>query len=324
MVAHAADAPLTAAAIGLVLALAGLALVVVCAEKLVAGVVGTSLALGWSAFLVSVLFVGFDPENLFVGAVGAAQGMAGIALGSIVGAAMVACGLAFGFTALVAPMRFERAPRRVLALPIVAILLLALLALDGRLSRGDGVVLLGAFVLVVLELARLSRRGLDIRASGEVAESLERGRPGATRALVILVLALGGLVLGSELLVAGSRRLMSQLGLSETVYGMTILALAVSAEEIARELPAALRGRPEISVGNVVGSVLAFFLFNAGVIAVLHPIPVDPVVLRFYLPLCLATVILVMASLATLRIPRWIGGALVGLYAVFFIGAYVR
>lgn len=311
-------------AIGLALALAGLGLVVVCAEKLVAGVVGTSRALGLSAFFVSVVFVGFDPENLFVGAAGAAEGLAGIALGSIVGAAMVACGLAFGLTALVAPMRFEQAPRRVLALPILAILLMGALALDGHLSRLDGAVLLGAFVLVVLELMRLSRMGLDVRASGEVAESLERGRPSWTRSLAALVLALAGLVVGSELLVAGSQRLMAQFGLSDTVYGMTVLALAVSVEELARELPAALRGRPEISVGNVVGSVLAFFLFNAGVIASIEPIPVDEAVLRFYLPLCFATVVLVMASLATLRIPRWVGAALVGLYAVFFVGAYVR
>jgi cation:H+ antiporter len=280
--------------------------------------------LGLSAFFVSVVFVGFDPENLFVGAIGAAEGVAGIALGSIVGATMVASGLAFGLTALAAPMRFEQAPRRVLAMPILAILLMAALAFDGLLSRGDGAVLLAVFALVVLELMRLSRMGLDVRASGEVAESLAHGWPSRTRAFALLLLALAGLVLGSELLVAGSQRLMTQFGLSDTVYGMTILSLAVSVEELARELPAALRGRPEISVGNVVGSVLAFFLFNAGMIASIQPIPVDGTVLRFYLPLCLATVVLVMASLATLRIPRWVGAALVGLYAVFFVGAYAR
>jgi cation:H+ antiporter len=311
-------------AIGLVLTLAGLGLVLVCAEKLVAGVVSTSLHLGLSAFFVSVVFVGFDPENLFVGAVGAAEGVAGIALGSIVGATMVASGLAFGLTALVVPMRFKQAPRRVLAMPILAILLMGALAFDGILSRVDGAVLLGVFVLVILALMRLSRMGLDVRAGSEVAESLDRRRPSRARSFTLLLFALAGLVLGSELLVAGSQRLMTRFGLSDTVYGMTVLALAVSIEELARELPAAWRGRPEISVGNVVGSVLAFFLFNAGIIASIRPIPVDGVVLHFYLPLCLAAVVLVMGSLATLRIPRSVGAALVGLYAVFFVGAYVR
>jgi cation:H+ antiporter len=311
-------------AIALGLCLAGLALVIWSAERLVEGVVSTSLALGLSAFAVSVLFVGFDPENLAVGAAGAVEGVAGIALGSVVGAAMVAVGLAFGVTALLVPMRFARAPARILAAPVLAVLLLGALAYDGMLSRSDGALLVAAFALAVFELLRVSRRGLDIRPPGEVAEVLERERaPSRTRALARLVLALAGLVLGSELLVAGSERLLADLGLSDTVYGMTFLALAVSVEELARELPAARRGRPDIAVGNVVGSVFAFFLFNAGVVALIHPVPVEPEVLCFYLPVCLATVIFAMACLATLRVSRLAGAVLVGAYASFFVGAYV-
>jgi cation:H+ antiporter len=238
---------------------------------------------------------------------------------------MVAAGLAFGVTALLAPMRFAQMPRRVLGLPILAILVLGVLAWDGRLSRLDGLVLLGAFTLAVCELLRLSRRGLDVRAGDEVTESIEHGPPaGRMRALVRLILPLAGLIAGSAILVAGSQRLIEYFRLSDTAYGMTILALAVSAEELARELPAALRGRPDVSVGNVVGSVLAFFLFNAGTIALIRPVPVDASVLEFHLPLCLLTVAVVMGSLATLRIARPVGVLLVMLYVVFFVGAYVR
>jgi cation:H+ antiporter len=311
-------------AVALGLCLAGLVLVIWSAERLVEGVVGTSVALGVSAFVVSVVFVGFDPENLAVGAVGAAQGLSGIAAGSVIGAAMVAVGLAFGVTALLAPMQFAQAPRRVLAIPVAAILLFGGLAFDGILSRVDGAILLAAFVLAVLELLRLSRRGLDIRPTGEVAETLEHEHRPPARALGLLVLSLAGLVAGSELLVAGSERLLARFVLSETVYGMTFLALAVSVEELARELPAARRGRPEISFGNVAGSILAFFLCNAGLIALIRPVAVDPSVIRFYLPVCLMTVAFATACLATLRVPRWAGGVLVGAYLVFFVGAYVR
>jgi cation:H+ antiporter len=311
----------TAVAIGL--CLAGLALVVLCAERLVEGVVRVSLALGLSAFLVSVVFVGFDPENLAVGAAGAAQEMPGVALGSIVGAAMVAVALAFGVTTLLVPMRFEPAPRRIAAVPVLAVLLFGALARDGELSRADGAILLAAFALALLELARLSRRGLDLRPSGEVAEALERGEPPRpARALGRLLLALAGLVLGSELLVSGAKRLIAGFELSETVFGMTLLALAVSIEELARELPAAWVGRAEIAVGNVVGSVLAFFLCNAGLVALIRPIPVDASVLGFYLPVCLAAVVLVSIALLARRIPRWAGAALLALYAVFCLGAY--
>lgn len=302
---------------------AGLALVIFCAEKLVEGVVGVSLRFGLSAFVVSVVFVGFDPENLAVGIAGSAEGLHGIALGSVVGAAMVAVALAFGVTALIVPMQFARAPLRLLLWPNLAVLLLGGLALDGTLSRVDGAVLLTAFAVAILDLFRLAKRGLDMRAGGEVADALEHGPPASrTRAIVTLGVALVGLVVGSELLMAGSERLIERLGLTDMVFGMTILALAVSVEELARELPAALRGRPEISAGNVVGSVLAFFLCNAGIVEIVRPVTVEPAVLWFHLPMCLVAVATATISTARLRVTRVSGGILVALYVLFFAGSY--
>ncbi len=125
------------------------------------------------------------------------------------------------------------------------------------------------------------------------------------------------------MLVTGSKTLIVLLGLSDTVFGMTILAFLVSIEELARELPAAMKGRPEISFGNVAGSILAFFLFNAGIIALVSPVTVGAEVLRFYLPLCFGTVIVVSLFMMTKKIPRWAGGILVLLYLIFVVGGYI-
>jgi cation:H+ antiporter len=308
-----------------VLFVIGLGLVIAFAERLVKGALGTSLSFGVSPFLVSVIFIGFDPENLVVGAVGALEGMAGIALGSIIGAAMVAIALAFGVTALCVPMTFGQAPKQVLAVPIWAGLLLGLLCLDGQLSRGDGAVLLVGFVLSIVYLLRLSRRGLDISPTGEGAETFKETEAiGKWRSVGLLVLSLVAIVVGSELLVASSKTIIASLGLSDTVFGMTILALVVSIEELARELPAALQGRPEISFGNVVGSILAFFLCNAGIIAIVQPVPVSNQVLRFYLPLCLSTIVVVSLFMLRRQIPRWGGAVLMGLYLLFIAGGSIE
>lgn len=310
--------------VSIVLFVVGLGLVIYFAEKLVKGAVGTSLGFGISTFLVSVIFIGFDPENLAVGAVGSFEGVSGIALGSIIGAAMVATALAFGITVLFAPMRFEQVPKRILVVPILAVLLLGILGFDGQLSRIDGMVLLLGFVLSIVYLLRLNRRGLDIKATGEVAETLEEAEQFSKwRSFGLLLLALAAIIIGSEMLVTGSETIIARLGLSDTVFGMTILAFLVSIEELARELPAAMKGRPEISFGNVVGSILAFFLFNAGIIALVSPVTVGAQVLSFYLPLCLATVIVVSLFMMTKKIPRWVGGILILLYLVFVIGGYV-
>jgi cation:H+ antiporter len=146
---------------------------------------------------------------------------------------------------------------------------------------------------------------------------------GKWKSLGLLVLSLVAIVVGSEMLVASSETIIASLGLSDTVFGMTILALLVSIEELARELPAALQGRPEISFGNVVGSILAFFLCNAGIIAMVQPVPVSEQVLRFYLPLCLLTIVVVSLFMLRQQIPRWAGAVLVGLYLLFVAGGNI-
>jgi len=296
----------------------GIALVVYFAEKLVKGTVGISLGFGISTFIISVIFIGFDPENLAVGAVGSYEGASGIALGSIIGAAMVAIALAFGLTALIAPMKFEKAPKQILIIPVLAVLLLGVLGLDGQLSRIDGVVLLLGFVLSIIYLIRLSKKGLDIQPTGEVAETLEdTEKLNKWKSIGIFILSLAGVVLGSELLVRSSQSIIAKMGLSDTVFGMTILAFLVSIEELARELPAAIKGHPEISYGNVIGSILAFFLFNAGIIALVKPITVDAETLKYYLPICLVTTIIVSIFMSIKKVSRLAGAILVLLYVAF-------
>lgn len=174
------------------LTILGLALVLFFAEKLVKGSVGLSVNLGLSTFLISVIFIGFDPDNLFVGAASSYEGVAGFALGSIIGACMVAIAFAFGISALFAPMTFEKAPSSILAISIVPILLLGLLAVDGVLSRLDGGILLAAYALSRFAVWQLGKRGHTIRSTGEVAESLEKSekrRMSAWKATGLIVVA---------------------------------------------------------------------------------------------------------------------------------------
>lgn len=301
----------------------GLLVVLYFAGKLVDGAVGTARGFGMATFVVSVIFIGFDPENLAVGAVAAAEGVSGIALGSIIGAAMVTIALALGITALIVPLRFERTPTRVLALPVVAVFLFGALCLDGTLGRVDGALLLLAYAAAVVVIWYLGRRGERIEPAGGGKGEREAAPRSRWKALGLLVLSLAAIVGGSELLVTASKTIIEQLGISDTVYGMTILSLVISIEELARELPAARRGRPEISLGNVVGSVFAFFLMNAGIIAMVTPVPVSRVVLTFHLPAALVTTIAVVLLTARKEIPRWAGGLLVLLYVAFVAGSYL-
>ncbi|MFO8488010.1 sodium:calcium antiporter [Legionella pneumophila serogroup 1] len=301
----------------------GLLLVICFAEKLVKGAVGTSVSFGISTFFISVVFIGFDPENLAIGAVGGFNEMAGIALGSIIGATMVAIALAFGITALIAPMTFKQTPKRILILPNLAILLWGLFALDGELSRVDGLILFVSFILSVFYLLWLHKKGYDIKPSHELSETIDSVKKEERwKSLGLFLFSLVAILMGSELIVMASKTMIRYFGLSGTFFGMIILAFLVSIEEIARELPAALKGRAEISFGNVVGSIFAFFLFNAGIIAMIKPVKVNQQTLIFYLPFCLFTMVIISLFMLTQRISRWMGGVLVFLYLIFAVGGY--
>ena len=302
----------------------GLGLVFYFSEEFLKGAVGTSLGIGITTFMISVVFIGFDPDNLIIGTVGSLRGIPGIALGSIMGATMVIISLGFGITALICPMQFQSAPKRALAVPILAEVLFGLLGFDGWISRTDGSVLLLGFVLSIIYLLRLSKRGLDIKAAGDVKDVLEEGvRMPRWESFSLLIISLAAMIIGSIMLVAGSKTLMEIFHVSGTVFGMTALSLLISLEDLARDLPAAWKGKPDISYGNVSGSIVALFLFNGGVMASIKPIPVDPEVMSFYLPLCIIATCVVTIFMMRRKVPRLGGVILIALYLLFFAKGYI-
>ncbi len=308
--------------VAIVLTVLGLGLVLFSAERLVDATVGVAGLLRVSPFVLSVVVLGFDPENLAVGIAGSVERAPGLAAGTVLGSVMIAVALAAGVAAVAAPMRFSSMPYQVLALPAAAVLLLGGLSLHGQLSRMDGSVLLVAYPVALFRLARLARHGLDVRPIGNPAgPTATPTRRGRLAAIAILAAALAGITFGSAALVYGVKTIVTDLELSQTAVGMTVLALAISVEELARTVPAALRGHPEISIGNLVGSVLAFFLCNAGVIALVRPLDLDAATRRFYLPYAAATVLAICAVLLLRRLPRWAGLGMILAYLGFLVGA---
>ncbi len=287
----------------------GLGVLIYSAEYLVKSVVGTSKLSGIPVFLISVLFVGFDPENLATGVISSLKNAYSITMGSIVGAAMVAIGLAFGITILFSNVKFKRVSWKVMITPILATLLFYTLSLDGVLSRIDGIILvlsfIGAIFIMVRSRVEVEAEHMDIKW-------------GLGKSLVVLALSLIGIVVGSELLVNASKSVMHTIGISETFFGMVIVSFLISIEEIARELPAAIKGRSDITYGNVVGSILHFFLLNAGLVAIIHPVTISKQILQYF-PVMLTTILVASLIPIKKKVPKWAGLVLVLLYIIFIL-----
>jgi cation:H+ antiporter len=132
---------------------------------------------------------------------------------------------------------------------------------------------------------------------------------------------LAGLVVGAELLVFGTERIVADLALSETVFGLLVVGAAVSFEEVVLEALPAARGAPELSVGNALGTLVFLLTGSLGVIALARPIDVPASVTGYHLPALALTVLLAGAVLARGRLGRIEGAGLVAAYAAYVAGA---
>ena len=151
---------------------------------------------------------------------------------------------------------------------IAATLVLFLFALDGGLSRLDGVLLLllmAGYLFYTVRTAMKSRR--------HVEESLEKISP--VKSVLFMIGGLAGVIVGGDMVVNGASGIAESLGLSQTLIGLTIIAIGTSLPELVTSIVAARKGESGLAIGNVVGSNLFNILFILGMSSTVHPITVS-------------------------------------------------
>lgn len=287
----------------------GVWLLVESVEGLITTVRGWAAAAGVSGVALSALVLGFDVESTTAGVAATLDDLPGTALGTSIGAAIFLLTVGLGIAALVAPFSIRTPPVLLVAAGTATALAITLSA-DGALSRVDGAVLALAFPPLVAVLLR-SRRGPAPAPDGRRPDRLALRLGGA----------LVGLVVGAELLVFGTGRVVGELGLSETVFGLLVVAAAVSFEEVVLEALPAYRGFPELSVGNALGTLTFLLTASLGVIVLVRPLAVPDSVVDFHLPALGLSAILAGLLLARGRLGRPEGVFLVAAYAAYVAGA---
>jgi cation:H+ antiporter len=225
---------------------------------------------------------------------------------------------ALGLAALARPLPFGRRVRAYAGLSAVAGLLALAALADGRVSRVEGALLVAGYASLV---ALVWWREREPPALGELAE-VDADGPGeparsATLALLLAVAGIGVMLLGGNAAVAGAVRVVDALGQSDTAVGLTLLALATTAELFALVWSAARRGATEIAVAGVVGSAAYNATATLGAAALARPLTVSglgpPAAVAAVLPL----VIVALAWRGHLN--RLAGAALVAGYLAFVL-----
>lgn len=309
----------------LLFATGGLVLLLLAGDALVKGAVNLSLRLGIPALIVSLTIVAFGTSapELLISVSAILDGVAGLAMGNVVGSNTANVLLVLGMPALISGLHMQGGGTRVSYLQMLAATVLFIaLAHMGRFTWAQGVVLLGALALILgYTLKQASSHRAEMRAAVhdriDETEGVEGADPDMPwwKIIGFLLAGLIGLPLGAELLVTASTNIARAFGVSETVIGLTLVAVGTSLPELATTMMAALRRQADVALGNVIGSNMFNLLAIIGLSSLVGPIPVDPPLLRFDIwVMGAATLGLGYFVLLGRDITRAWGGVLVALY----------
>lgn len=303
--------------------LGGLAALVVGGDLLVRGAVNVARALRVPPMVIGLTLVGFGTSapELVTSLQAALSGSPGLAVGNVVGSNIGNVLLILGIAALVAPIAVDtRALRRDGAVLIGATLLGLWAMSQGTIARPVGAVFVLALagyvgVTLLLERRRASAAGVVYTAEAALLPS----RPsGLWRDGLLTVAGLVMTVLGARFLVQGAVDIASALGVSETVIGLTIVAVGTSMPELVTSVMAVRRGEGEVALGNVIGSNIFNILGILGVTALVLPIEVPPQILNVDAwVMVAATVALLVFATTGARISRREAGALLAAYGAY-------
>jgi cation:H+ antiporter len=261
----------------------GLVLLVWSADRFIEGAAAVAQHLGVPTLLIGMVIVGFGTSapELAVSVLAAYQGNPGIALGNAYGSNISNIALILGITALISPITVHsQIIKKELPILTIVTCLAAFQAGDGSLSRLDAWILLIFFGLLMIWNVRIGlRHRNDFIDTGEKKVNSE-DRISFKGAMIWLVIGFILLVVSSRILVWGAVEIAHGFGVSNLIIGLTIVALGTSLPELASSIAASRKGEHDIVLGNVVGSNLFNTLAAVGLAGAIHPMQVEPEVLK--------------------------------------------
>lgn len=311
----------------------GFGILVLGAHFLVDSAVSTARKLKISSLMIGLTVVAFGTSTpeLFVNIHASLRGNAAIAVGNVLGSNIANILLILGLSAVIFPLAVGKGTVwKEIPLSLLAALLLGILANDRLIDRGgtsvltrtDGLVFLCFFIVFLYYTVGIARNN--------VKREEKEGHAGKPYSLLKSCLWMAGglvaLTFGSRWVVVGATGIARVLGASESLIGLTIVAVGTSLPELATSVSAALKKSPEIAVGNVVGSNIFNIFFILGISALIRPLPLQPGNNMDIAALVFSSLLLLFTMFTGKRhrLDRWEGGLFIVLYAGFLAYLIIR
>ncbi len=253
---------------------------------------------------LTVIAFGTSAPELFVSLKAALHGSPGIAIGNVVGSNIANILLMIGTVGVVTPFVCRGAPlRRDGLMLVLATVLFVAAGIHGVIERWHAVVMLTMLVGYLLYCYREERRaGPESLHAKEVAE-FDQLPTSMWRSIAYTVGGLIAVIAGARLLVDGAIMVARIAGISETVIGITVVAVGTSLPELATTVVAAMRRHSDVALGNIIGSNIFNTLGILGVVALVDPLPIPPEIMSVDLWI-MAAVTVTFVALA-IRLPAF-------------------
>ncbi len=303
--------------IGLLLLAGAAVLLVGGAELFVENAAAAAQRLGVTVLAVGILLAGAEPEELLTAVLAAAQHRPGLAAGDAIGANVTMLTACLGLAALVRPLQLGRRVRQYAILAAVAGAFALLTLLDGHVGRVEGGVLVLAYVVLVGLVWWREREPPKLGELAELDDDAEHGERSATVGLLLSLVGVAGMLVGGDLAVNGAVRVVESFGSTDSAVGLTVLALATTAELFALVFAAVRHDVPEIAVAGVVGSAAYNATATLGAAALVRPLSVDGLAVPAAVAAVLPIVILLLAPHG--RLGRPAAALLVAGYVAFVV-----
>ena len=309
-------------AISLILLLSGLVILFKSADILVSGSVALARAFNIPALIVGLTIVamGTSAPELAASIAATLRESGNIAMGNVYGSNIANLALVGGASAIISPILVSKRVLRY-ELPVMtaaALLLLPFIA-DLHLSRIEGFLFLGIFIILII--LTISRAARDAALARELTPPppVEKTLP-TPRCMIYILAGLIGLAVGADITVRGAVRIGTVIGLSEAVIGMTIIAIGTSLPELFTCVVAAVKGHDEISIGNLVGSNIFNTLLVTGTAAVTQPFSLQASLAGadYWIMIGVCGIFIAMAAVQK-KISRFCGVILLILYLSFLV-----
>lgn len=309
----------------------GIVILIVSGDFLVRGAAALARHWGIPALIVGLTIVAFGTSapELVVSIQAVLNGASELASGNVVGSNIANVLLALGLPALIMaiPTNMPGVGRNALIAFAATILFIVLAFISNPLQMWQGAILFTGIVVYLLWMFRLAKQGADDPILAEMTE-LEEGEDGLPSNTILsgvfVIGGLIGLVVGGKLIVENAVQIASLMGVSETIIGLTIVAIGTSLPEVATVIVAAYRGHPEVAIGNVLGSNIFNLLAVMGAASLAGPVGIAKQIYVFdFWVMLVAMMALVLFIGRRQPIGKKIGGALLIGY-VLYIAALVR